>query len=189
MSDTQWPRFEVFVQERPGRPHLHAGSVHAPDPEMALLNARDVFVRRPECASLWVAPSATVRGGTAEELPQLLAAARTEPGTSSIEYLVFAKVEERGTLTHVGEVNAAGPETALAAAQAAAGATRPLLALWVIPAERVERTLPEEAPSMFDPSRHKPFRDQAFYHIQTALRRLRRDPSAIGHRQSVESKR
>jgi len=108
MSDTQWPRFEVFVQERPGRPHLHAGSVHAPDPEMALLNARDVFVRRPECASLWVAPSATVRGGTAEELPQLLAAARTEPGTSSIEYLVFAKVEERGTLTHVGEVHAAG---------------------------------------------------------------------------------
>ncbi len=189
MSDTQWPRYEVFVQDRPGRPHQYAGSVHAPDPEMALLNARDVFVRRPECASLWVVPSTAVRGGTAEELPQLLAAPRPGAGTPSIEYLVFAKLEERGTLVHVGEVSAPGPEAALAAAQATAGASRPPLALWVIPADRVERTLPEEAPSMFDPSRHKPFRDQAFYHIQTALRRLRRDSSTISDRPSVEAKR
>ncbi len=186
MSDTQWARYEVFVQERPGRPHQHAGSVHAPDPEMALLNARDVFVRRPECASLWVAPATAVRGGTAEELPQLLAAPVSEEGSPEVEYLVFAKLEGRGTLTHVGEVRAAGPEAALIAAQEAA-ATRPPLALWVIPAERVERTLPEEAASMFDPSRHKPFRDQAFYHIQTALQRLRRDPSP--NRRSPEARR
>jgi ring-1,2-phenylacetyl-CoA epoxidase subunit PaaB len=186
MSDTQWPRYEVFVQERPGRPHQHAGSVHAPDPEMALLNARDVFVRRPECASLWVAPSATVRGGTAEELSQPLAAPVSEEGNPDIEYLVFAKLEERGTLAHVGEVHATGPEGALAAAKAAA--SRPPLALWVIPATRVERTLPEEAASMFDPSRHKPFRDQAFYHIQTALRRLRRDPSPVASLQTRGTK-
>ena len=188
MTDTQWPRYEVFVQERPGRPHQHAGSVHAPDPEMALLNARDVFVRRPECAGLWVAPATAVHGGSAEELPQLLAAPRSQGGSPSNEYLVFAKLEERGTLTHVGEVRAAGPEAALAAAQEAAG-NRPPLALWVIPAERVERSLPEEAASMFDPSRHKPFRDQAFYHIQTALQRLRRDPSLIANRQSPEARR
>jgi hypothetical protein len=44
-------RFEVFQQERPGRPHRNIGSVHAPDVEMALLNARDVFARRPEILS------------------------------------------------------------------------------------------------------------------------------------------
>ena len=188
MTDTQWPRYEVFVQERVGRPYQHAGSVHAPDPEMALLNARDVFVRRPECAGLWVAPAMAVHGGTAEELPALLASPASEEEGPDIEYLVFAKLEERGTLTHVGEVRAAGPEAALAAAQAAAG-TRPPLALWVIPNERVERTLPEEAASMFDPSRHKPFRDQAFDHIQTALQRMRRDPSLIANRQSPEPRR
>ena len=189
MSDTQWPRYEVFVQEGPGRPHQHAGSVHAPDAEMALLNGRDVFVRRPECASLWVAPATAVRGGTAEELHQLLAAPRSEAGGPNLKYLVFAKLDQRGTLTHVGEVHAGGPESALAAAQAATAAARPPLALWVIPADRVERTLPEEAPSMFDPSRHKPFRDQAFYHIHTALQRLRREPSPSADRHSTEGKR
>ena len=46
MTDTQWPLYEVFEQERPGQPHRNAGAVHAPDPELALQNARDVFVRR-----------------------------------------------------------------------------------------------------------------------------------------------
>jgi len=33
------------------------GSVHAPDPQMALQMARDQFARRLECVSLWVVRS------------------------------------------------------------------------------------------------------------------------------------
>ncbi len=59
-KDSQWPLWEVFVQSEQGGPHIHAGSVHAPDPEMALQNARDVYSRRNEAISLWVVPSVSI---------------------------------------------------------------------------------------------------------------------------------
>ena len=68
MMDSQWPRYEVFQQDREGRPHRNVGSVHAPDPEMAMQNARDVFVRRPACLSLWVVPAGAIFSKTAQEL-------------------------------------------------------------------------------------------------------------------------
>lgn len=40
MSASEFPLWEVFTQKRAGLPFEHAGSVHAPDKEMAL----------PECA-------------------------------------------------------------------------------------------------------------------------------------------
>ena len=56
-AETQWPLWEVFTQEDGGAPHEHAGSVHAPDAEMALQNARDVYGRRGSVVSMWVVPS------------------------------------------------------------------------------------------------------------------------------------
>ncbi len=54
MTDTQWETYEVFHQTKKGDPHMYVGSVHAPDPEMALHMARDQFARRLKCVSLWV---------------------------------------------------------------------------------------------------------------------------------------
>ena len=45
-SSTDWPLWEVFVRSRRGLSHTHAGSLHAPDAEMALRNARDLYTRR-----------------------------------------------------------------------------------------------------------------------------------------------
>lgn len=56
-KDTQWPLWEVFIQANPGIPHKHAGSVHAPDAEMALQNARDTYTRRSEGINIWVVPT------------------------------------------------------------------------------------------------------------------------------------
>ncbi len=64
LSDTQWPLWEVFVQEKQGAPHEHAGSVHAPDAEIALQNARDVYARRGRLLSIWVVPAATITATT-----------------------------------------------------------------------------------------------------------------------------
>lgn len=52
--------WEVFIQAKPGIPHKHAGSLHAPDAEIALLNARDVYTRRNEGNSIWVVPSSQI---------------------------------------------------------------------------------------------------------------------------------
>lgn len=48
--------FEVFRQERDGEPMRHAGNVLAPDPELALHYARELFGRRQESLRLWVVP-------------------------------------------------------------------------------------------------------------------------------------
>jgi ring-1,2-phenylacetyl-CoA epoxidase subunit PaaB len=60
MADTQWPLWEVFTQPNKGEPFEHAGSVHAPDGELALQNARDVYARRGEAVNLWVVPTASI---------------------------------------------------------------------------------------------------------------------------------
>ncbi|MCB4208399.1 1,2-phenylacetyl-CoA epoxidase subunit B [Arthrobacter sp. UM1] len=55
-----WPLWEVFVRSSRGLSHVHAGSLHAPDADMAVRNARDLYTRRNEGVSLWVVPSDAV---------------------------------------------------------------------------------------------------------------------------------
>ena len=54
---TEWPLWEVFVRSKAGLDHKHCGSLHAPDPKMALQMARDVYTRRQEGVSVWVVRS------------------------------------------------------------------------------------------------------------------------------------
>ncbi len=60
LSRDAWPMWEVFVRARRGISHVHIGSLHAPDAEAALQNARDVYTRRGEGVSVWVVPSADI---------------------------------------------------------------------------------------------------------------------------------
>ena len=57
MSEPHMPLWEVFIRPRNGLNHKHVGSIHAPDSEMALQSARDVYTRREEGNSIWVVPS------------------------------------------------------------------------------------------------------------------------------------
>jgi len=56
-KNNEWTLWEVFYQPNDGKPFEHAGSVHAPDGEMALQNARDTYTRRNECINIWVVPT------------------------------------------------------------------------------------------------------------------------------------
>ncbi|MFT6531546.1 MAG: ring-1,2-phenylacetyl-CoA epoxidase subunit PaaB [Limimaricola cinnabarinus] len=53
----EWPLWEIFIRGQHGLSHRHVGSLHAPDAEMALRNARDVYTRRNEGMSIWVVES------------------------------------------------------------------------------------------------------------------------------------
>lgn len=66
-SDSQWQLWEVFTQPKTGAPHEHAGNVHAPDAEMALQNARDVYARRGKVTSIWVVPSNAITATKSED--------------------------------------------------------------------------------------------------------------------------
>jgi phenylacetate-CoA oxygenase PaaH subunit len=46
--------FEVFRQEKEGDPMRHGGNVLAPDPDLAMHYARELFGRRNESNRLWI---------------------------------------------------------------------------------------------------------------------------------------
>lgn len=67
MTDSQWPVFEVFHQQVRGEPHIHVGSVHAPDAEMALVVAKEQYARRQACVNLWVVPAEAIYASNYED--------------------------------------------------------------------------------------------------------------------------
>ena len=66
-GETEWPLWEVFVQEQQGAAHEHVGSVHAVDAESALQNGRDVYSRRGHVLSMWVVPAAEITASQPED--------------------------------------------------------------------------------------------------------------------------
>lgn len=49
-----WQTYEVFSQEKRGMHHQHVGSVHAPNPEMAILLGKEQYARRGTTINIWV---------------------------------------------------------------------------------------------------------------------------------------
>jgi ring-1,2-phenylacetyl-CoA epoxidase subunit PaaB len=60
MTEQATPLWEVFIRARNGLSHKHVGSLHAADAEMAMQAARDVYTRRGEGLSIWIARSADI---------------------------------------------------------------------------------------------------------------------------------
>ncbi|PJF01635.1 1,2-phenylacetyl-CoA epoxidase subunit B [Streptomyces carminius] len=89
----EWPLWEVFVRDRRGLSHTHAGSLHAPDAELALRNARDLYTRRSEGVSIWVVPSAAVTASSPDEKDPFFAPAADKPYRHPTFYTVPEGVE------------------------------------------------------------------------------------------------
>jgi ring-1,2-phenylacetyl-CoA epoxidase subunit PaaB len=67
----QWQTYEVFTQPKTGAHHMHVGSLHAPNDEMAYVLAKEQFGRRNKVTSLWVAKTSVMI--TAENDSELFA--------------------------------------------------------------------------------------------------------------------
>ena len=52
LNKNQLPSWEVFVQPKSGASFQHAGNLHAIDEEMALQNARDLYLTYKDTSSL-----------------------------------------------------------------------------------------------------------------------------------------
>ena len=70
-----WPLYEVFVRGKRGLNHVHVGSLHAPDDEMAVHAARDVYTRRNEGVSIWVVRADAITASSPDEKDPLFAPA------------------------------------------------------------------------------------------------------------------
>ena len=165
MTD-HWPRFEVFKQEREGQPFRNVGSVHAPDAELALLSARDVFARRPACHSLWVVSAAAI-------ITQVTAPAT--PDGPLQPYAVCAKQSNRQSMTyvdHLGYVEAYSPAEALQRAMATFGGDEAAV-WWVFPESAVTASQPDDALD-YAAATGKLFRLPNQYHTVVTMRQMRR---------------
>lgn len=59
--------------------HRHVGSLHAPDEDKAILNARDVYTRRNEGVSIWVVEARNITASSPSEKGPLY-----EPANSKV---------------------------------------------------------------------------------------------------------
>ncbi|THF85341.1 phenylacetic acid degradation protein [Deinococcus sp. KSM4-11] len=163
--DTQWPRWEVFKQDAPGRPHQAVGSVHAGDPQHALLTARNVFVRRPAAVSLWAVRESDILTATPEEL--ILNPAVLETPGDVGTYHVGVKRTNKRSMTFVdlsGTVQADSPGDALRQAQV----MHPEVLAWMVfPEAAVARTAEDDGTvdSWFAPAKDKTYKQQSSYGV------------------------
>ena len=68
-----WPLYEVFVRGKRGLNHVHVGSLHAPDDEMAVHEARDLYTRRNEGVSIWVVRADAITASSPDEKDPMFA--------------------------------------------------------------------------------------------------------------------
>lgn len=91
MSKREWPLWEIFIRGHHGLAHRHVGSLHAPDAEMAIRNARDVYTRRNEGLSIWVVPSQEISASSPSEKGPMF-----EPANSKVyRHPTFFKIPEK----------------------------------------------------------------------------------------------
>ncbi len=64
---SEWPLYEVFLRSKRGLNHVHVGSLHAADAQMALHHARDLYTRRNEGVSIWVVRAADITASSPDE--------------------------------------------------------------------------------------------------------------------------
>ena len=55
-----WVPYAVFHQDKRGEQHVFVGIVHASDPEMALIFAKEQFGRRKKTVNIWVVRSSDI---------------------------------------------------------------------------------------------------------------------------------
>ena len=75
----EWPLWEIFIRSQHGLAHKHVGSLHAPDAEMAIKNARDVYTRRNEGTSIWAVRSQDIVASAPKDKEPLF-----EPSNSKV---------------------------------------------------------------------------------------------------------
>ena len=72
------PLWEIFIRGQHGMSHRHVGSLHAPDAEMAIKNARDVYTRRNEGVSIWAVKAADIAASSPSKKGPLYDPARSK---------------------------------------------------------------------------------------------------------------
>ena len=83
----------MFVRARRGCRTSTSAALHAPDAEMALRNARDVYTRREEGVSIWVVPASAITASSPDEKDAFFDPAADKPYRHPTFYVVPDEVK------------------------------------------------------------------------------------------------
>ena len=187
----QFETYEVFHQKKEGAAYVYVGPVHAPEPDLAFLFAKEQFSRRFACTGMWVVPTSAITvteyvGDTEsayDTLPLLARAAASAPVDASVaEEAAYAAGEEdydifhlkkRGKAhQHVGKVRAASPADALQVAKAVFGEQRPVVNVWAVRAADVLRSEDEDR-DIWATTTEKKYREAIAYKVQDRIEKFK----------------
>lgn len=166
----QFQTYEVFHQKRENMPFAYVGPVHAPDLEVAFLYAKEQYSRRATCTGLWVVKTQDVQltpyAGDNESVYQLLdlgpeAGAGGEPAQP---FEIFHLKKRGKAHTHAGTVYAVSYRSALSQARAQFGDQGPCVNVWVVPANKMLRSQPDDQ-AMWATTADKKYREPTAYKV------------------------
>lgn len=160
----QFPTFEVFVQAKEDKPFQHEGVVHAPEPNLAFLFAKEQFSRRYSCSGIWVVNTQNVFVSDYTENSQnIYDNIDLEPEKGPLlPYEVFHLMRRGKQHKHVGKVEASGINHAFMEAKAKFDNGKPVLNVWVVKSSDIFQTN-EEHKAIWDTLPLKQFREATDY--------------------------
>lgn len=159
----QWGTFEVFVKPKEGKPFQHEGAVHAVDPDLAFVLAKETFTRRFLCSSLFVTATQNVFVTDYTDNNQNIY--ETVNGKASGEgqtFEIFHLLKRGKQHVHGGSVVATDHEDALRAAKQKLSSGVAVLNVWVIRTDDIRFTSSEEQ-DLWNTLPDKKFRDASDY--------------------------
>lgn len=160
----QFGTFEVFVQPKEGKPFQHEGIVHAPDPEMAFILAKEAFTRRFSCSSMYVAETSKIFVSPMTEENQNaydLIEENVDSDGQNESYEIYHLLRRGKQHLHAGTVQAANPGQAMVRAKTGSGG-KTVLNIWALRTMDIRFTSPEEM-DLWHTLPEKKFRDASAY--------------------------
>ena len=187
----QFETYEVFHQKKDGAAFVYVGPVHAPEPDLAFLFAKEQYSRRFACTGMWVVPTSAIAvtdyAGDAESaydtLPLLPRAAAPAPADTSVaeeitdaageeDYDIFHLKKRGKAHQHVGKVRASSLADALQVAKAVFGEQRPVVNVWAVRAADVLRSEDEDR-DIWATTTDKKYREAISYKVQDRIEKFK----------------
>ena len=161
----QFGTFEVFVQPKEGKAFQHEGIVHAPNLEMAFVLAKETFTRRFLCTSLYVVDTRNVyvspmTDGTVNAYDLINDTAQQAGEKTSYE--IFHLLKRGKQHQHIGSVQAATPQEAMAEAKKVYKNDKAIFNVWAVRTPDIRFTNSEEQ-ELWLTLPEKKFRDASDY--------------------------
>ncbi|MEL6536429.1 MAG: phenylacetic acid degradation b [Bacteroidota bacterium] len=177
----QHETFEVFLVPKDNKPYEHAGSVHAPNIDMAFLFGKEQYSRRFTCVALGVAATRSVKTTEITDNKQSIydTIANGEPAHAEADrYEVFHLYRRGAHVLHQGSVPAADYQDALRQAKIAFGdANKPVLSIWLVKSTDMQ-FVDDEDKDLWNTLSEKLYRDAIAYKAGDKLTNFKKELAA-----------